>query len=49
MNRTPLKIEKTGKRISKPIALAQTGMICFNYTKKKIIAVPEEVREKLEA
>jgi acyl-CoA thioester hydrolase len=29
------------------VALAKTGMICFDYTKRKVTAIPEEVRRKL--
>ena len=29
------------------VALAKTGMICYNYALKKIAAVPAEVKEKL--
>lgn len=29
------------------VALAKTGMICYNYDLKKIAAVPAEVKEKL--
>lgn len=29
------------------VALAKTGMICYNYEAKKIAAVPGEVKEKL--
>lgn len=29
------------------IATAKTGMICFDYTVKKIVAIPEEVLKKL--
>jgi acyl-CoA thioester hydrolase len=41
------KLEKTkdGKKIL--VAAAKTGMVCFDYTSKKIAAVPEDVKEKL--
>ncbi len=29
------------------VATAKTGMICYDYDKKKIISVPEEAKEKL--
>ncbi|MER3497224.1 MAG: thioesterase [Chitinophagaceae bacterium] len=29
------------------IAMAKTGMVCFNYEKRKIITVPENIRQKL--
>jgi acyl-CoA thioesterase FadM len=31
------------------VAIAKTGMICYNYELKKIAAVPAEVKEKLAA
>jgi acyl-CoA thioester hydrolase len=41
------KLEKEidGKRIL--VALAKTGMICYDYAKKKISTVPEEAKQKL--
>ena len=41
------KLEKVmdGKTI--PVAFAKTGMICFDYTNKKIVAIPEEAGKKL--
>jgi len=30
------------------VATAKTGMICYDYSKKKIAAIPAEVREKLQ-
>jgi YbgC/YbaW family acyl-CoA thioester hydrolase len=29
------------------VAVAKTGMVCFDYKKKKIIAVPEKARQSL--
>jgi hypothetical protein len=29
------------------VALAKTGMICYNYTQKKISAIPGEAHAKL--
>ncbi len=31
------------------VAAAKTGMICYDYAAKKIVAVPEKAREKLNA
>lgn len=31
------------------VAMAKTGMVCFDYGKRKTVAVPEEVRQKLES
>lgn len=40
-----LEKESSGKKIT--VALAKTGMICYDYERKKIAAVPEEAKEKL--
>lgn len=31
------------------VAIAKTGMVCYDYTRKKIAAVPAAVKEKLSA
>ena len=31
-----------------PIAYAKTGLLCFNYTTRKVMSVPAEVRAKME-
>lgn len=41
------KLEKQGGDKRKMVAIAKTGMICYDYEKKKIVAVPEEARIKL--
>ncbi len=41
------KLEKQTGDIKKRVAAAKTGMICYDYEKKKIVAVPEEARVKL--
>lgn len=43
------KLEKQSgdKRIL--VAAAKTGMICYDYTQKKMVAVPEEAKQKLTA
>jgi acyl-CoA thioester hydrolase len=38
------KLEKSN---GDPVAFAKTGMICFDYGKKKVVAIPEGVKEKL--
>lgn len=38
--------QREGKNIL--IAEAQTTMLCFNYTTRKVISMPENLREKLE-
>src|SRR5688572_21136575 len=30
------------------VAAAKTAMVCFDYTNKKIVAIPEEVRRKMQ-
>ncbi|MEI9808299.1 MAG: thioesterase family protein [Bacteroidota bacterium] len=41
-----LEKETGGKKI--PVAFAKTGMVCYDYKNKKIVAVPEEARAKLQ-
>jgi acyl-CoA thioesterase FadM len=41
------KLEKEAAGIYPVIAIAKTGMICYDYEKKKIVSVPEEARGKL--
>ena len=31
------------------IAIAKTGMVCYDYVNKKIVQVPQEVKDKLSA
>ncbi|QMU30679.1 acyl-CoA thioesterase [Adhaeribacter radiodurans] len=33
---------------NKPVAYAKTGMLCFNYTTRKVMSVPADVRAKME-
>jgi acyl-CoA thioester hydrolase len=40
-----LEKELNGKRIL--VALAKTAIVCYDYEKKKIVAVPEEAKNKL--
>jgi len=40
-----LEKETNGKKIL--VAIAKTGMICYDYEKKKIASVPEEAKKKL--
>ena len=40
-----LDTTRNGKHIT--VAVAQTGMVCFNYDTQKITSVPEEARRKL--
>jgi acyl-CoA thioester hydrolase len=39
-----LETERDGQRLV--IAKAKTGMICFDYKKRKVVSLPEEVRQK---
>ncbi|MEO7983814.1 MAG: thioesterase family protein [Bacteroidota bacterium] len=41
------KLEKQTGDTRKLVAIAKTGMICYDYEKKKIIALPEEAKVKL--
>ena len=41
------KLEKPLAEKKLLVAAAKTGMLCFDYSKKKIATVPEEVRKKL--
>ncbi len=41
-----LLIDKDGKEVT--IAAAKTGMVCFDYTHRKIVPVPEEAVQKLQ-
>lgn len=38
------KLEKTS---GEPVAFAKTGMICFDYAKKKVVAIPGGIKEKM--
>jgi len=42
-----LEKESAGKTVL--VATAKTGMVCYDYDKKKITAIPEEVKTKLAA
>lgn len=41
------KLEKETPAGRTVVALAKTGMICYDYSKKKMVAVPDEARNKL--
>lgn len=41
------KLEKQVDEKQKLVVVAKTGMICFDYKKKKIIPVPDEALQKL--
>lgn len=38
---------KLEKKSGEPVAFAKTGMVCYDYGKKKVTAIPAEVVEKL--
>lgn len=39
------KLEKISGEKTEPVAFAKTGMICFDYVRKKVVAIPEGVKE----
>ena len=41
------KLEKEIDNGKTTVVLAKTGMVCYNYSTKKIAAIPEEVKKKL--
>ena len=41
------KLEKESEGKQQLVAVAKTGMICFDYEKKKIAALPDEARQRL--
>lgn len=41
------KLEKEVDGEWQTVAVAKTGMVCFDYGKKKVVALPEEARKKL--
>src|SRR5688572_28069329 len=42
------KLEKEIEGKRKLMVAARTGMVCYDYSKKKIVSVPEEARLKLQ-
>ncbi len=41
------KLEKRSGDNTITVALARTGMICYDYSKKKIVSVPDSAKEKI--
>lgn len=41
------KLEKTTGDKTSLVAIAKTGMVCYDYDKKKVVVVPEEAKTKL--
>jgi acyl-CoA thioesterase FadM len=41
------KLEKKSGDTTQLVAVAKTGMVCYDYGKKKVAAIPTEVVEKL--
>jgi len=41
------KLEKRSGDTTQLVAVAKTGMVCYDYEKKKVAAIPEEVALKL--
>jgi acyl-CoA thioesterase FadM len=43
------KLEKRSGDATVLVAVAKTGMVCYDYSKKKVAAIPEEVAIKLKS
>ena len=43
------KLEKPANPAATLLALAKTGMVCYNYSLKKVSGLPDAVKEKLSA
>lgn len=43
------KFEKETEGKNQTVVLAKTGMVCFNYSERKVVSVPEAVVSKLMA
>ncbi|OQP51745.1 thioesterase [Niastella yeongjuensis] len=43
------KLEKRSGNTTQLVAVAKTGMVCYDYAKKKVAAIPTEVAEKLKS
>ncbi|MBL7761946.1 MAG: thioesterase family protein [Chitinophagaceae bacterium] len=43
------KLEKLNDGKNIVVAVAKTGMVCFDYTNKKVAVIPKDVKEKLSA
>lgn len=41
------KLEKAQNDTTILVATAKTGMVCYDYQKKKVVSVPEEAKTKL--
>jgi acyl-CoA thioesterase FadM len=41
------KLEKESDGKKTIVAMAKTGMVCYNYSTRRIAAIPEEVKRKL--
>ena len=41
------KLEKESAGKILPVAYAKTAMVCFDYGRKKVVAIPEEARQRL--
>ena len=40
------KLEKSTRNETRTVALAKTGMICYDYQKKKIVSLPAAARQQ---
>lgn len=43
------KLEKKSGDTTQLVAVAKTGMVCYDYGKKKVAAIPSEVLDKLKS
>ena len=43
------KLEKNSDQANTLLALAKTGMVCYDYSLKKVTHLPEPARQKLSA
>lgn len=42
------KLEKINGETAEPVAFAKTAMVCYDYSKKKVVALPAGAKEKME-
>ena len=41
------KLEKKVNDLSQLVATAKTGMVCYDYTRKKVSSIPQDAKERL--
>jgi acyl-CoA thioester hydrolase len=42
------KLERKDQETLKLVAIAKTGMVCYNYDLKKVVSIPPEAKSRLE-